>query len=49
VKRFGSLQFLNIIDSRYVNLGGGSARHKTATYREPHNPRINPDGHPCLE
>jgi hypothetical protein len=31
VKRFDLLQFLNVIDSRWDSLDGGSARHKAAT------------------
>jgi hypothetical protein len=49
VKRFVSLQFLNLTESREDSSDEGSARHKAATYTGHHKHRINADKHPCLE
>jgi hypothetical protein len=48
VKRFVSLQFLNLIHSQLDSLDGGSDRRKTFTYIE-HKHRIYAVKHPCLE
>jgi hypothetical protein len=49
VKRFVSLKFLNLVDSRYDSLDGGSARRRAATCTGQHKLRINVEKHPCLE
>jgi hypothetical protein len=47
MKRFISLQFLNL--SWENSLNGGSARRKATTYTGQHGHRINADKYPCLE
>jgi hypothetical protein len=45
VKRFDSLQFLNLIDSLYVSLVGRSDCLKAATYTGKYKHRINAEIH----